>query len=86
MLPAARVWGLSPARVVSVVVTLYMCSLGADDGARLGGGSICVAGAWVFYKTEPAPGSTKTEISSVPYKNTRIFYRERTILPVLVCV
>ena len=35
-------------------------------------------------KTEPALGSTKTEISSVPYKNTRIFYRERTILPVFV--
>ena len=57
------------------------------------GAAFVLLGAWVFYKTEPAPGSTeteissvKTEISSVPYKNTRIFYRERTILPVLVCV
>ena len=49
------------------------------------GAAFVLLGAWVFYKTEPAPGSTETEISSVPYKNTRIFYRERTILPVLVC-
>ena len=48
------------------------------------GAAFVLLGAWVFYKTEPAPGSTKTEISSVPYKNTRIFYRERTILPVFV--
>ena len=50
------------------------------------GAAFVLLGAWVFYKTEPAPGSTKTEISSVPYKNTRIFYRERTILPVFACV
>jgi hypothetical protein len=37
------------------------------------GAAFVLLGAWVFYKTEPAPGSTKTEISSVPYKNTRIF-------------
>lgn len=50
------------------------------------GAAFVLLGAWVFYKTEPAPGSTKTEISSVPYKNTRIFYRERTILPVFACI
>ena len=50
------------------------------------GAAFVLLGAWVFYKTEPAPGCTKTEISSVPYKNTRIFYRERTILPGFACV